>query len=462
MAPVPASALLPPGPKASFLTGHLPAARADILGFLTACARDHGDFVPLRFGPVRAVLLSHPDATEEVLVTRHRDFAKGGRVRRARARSLVGNGLGVSEGDLWRRQRRLMQPAFHRERLAAYGEVMVACAERMLAGAGGTGGWRDGEVRDVQQDMTRLTLEIVCQTLFDADVAAHADQIGAASAVVHEHFRSRLTSLLFLLPDGVPTPGNLRYQRAVRCLDRIVYGMIDARRADPDPDRGDLLSMLLHARDEAGGCMTERQVRDEVITLLLAGHQTTALALTWTWYLLAQHPQAEARLAAEVRDVLGTRRPSAADVPRLRYVEMAVTEALRLYPPGIAVTREAVRDCEVAGYHVAAGTNVVMSQWVTHRDPRYFDDPEAFRPERWAAAERGGHARPLPKFAFFPFGGGQRTCIGGGFAMLEAVLLVATIARRFRLTLAPGAPVVPHVTYTLRPRDGLKVALHGR
>ena len=443
--------------------------RADLLGFLTTCAREYGDVVPLRFGPIRAVLVSHPDDIEAVLVTRQQDFVKGGRVRRARAASLVGNGLGVSEGELWRRQRRLMQPAFTAARIAAYAGVMVAGTERLLAN------WRDGEVRDVQQEMMRLTLEIVAQALLGADVMSEVAEFGAASAVVHEHFQSRLTSLLFLLPDRVPTPGNLRYQRAVRRLDRIVYRIIDERRARQSrrgEDRGDpstgpgepLLATLLRAQDEAGRGLTDKQLRDEVITLLLAGHQTTALALTWAWYLLAQHPGADARLAAEAQTVLGTRTPAAADVPRLEYAELVVKEALRLYPPGVAVTREATRACEIGGYRVPAGTNVIMSQWVTQRDPRFFDAPEAFRPERWSRGEATGEgsAGRRPRFAYFPFGGGPRVCIGGAFAMAEAVLVLAMLARRFRLTLAPGQVVRPHVAYTLRPKGGLKMVLHHR
>jgi cytochrome P450 len=453
----------PRGPKGQFPTGNLPEFSRDRLGFLTACAREYGDFVPFRLGPRPFVLLSHPDYVEYVLVANNDNFRKHYLLRMNRL--LLGNGLLTSEGDLWRRQRRLAQPAFHRQRIAAYGEVMVEYAERMLAT------WRDGEVRDVHADMTRLTLEIVAKTLFDADVAGEAGHVGAALEVVMETFIARMDSLL-MLPESVPTPTNLRLQRAVRQLDEIVYGIIAHRRASGE-DRGDpsasseqvrfagqaLLSMLLRARDEDdGGRMTDKQLRDETMTLFLAGHETTAIALSWTWYLLARHPEVVAKLEAELDATLGGRAPTVADLPRLPYAGMVVSEAMRLYPPAYAFGREAIGDCEIGGHRVTAGTTVIMSPWVLHRDRRFYDEPEAFDPDRWAH----GLARRLPKYAYFPFGGGPRVCIGASFATMEATLLLAAIARRFRLALASDAPITPQPAITLRPKDGIRVLLRAR
>jgi cytochrome P450 len=461
-APVPPAGR-PTGPRGHFLTGILPELGRDPLGFLTDCARRYGDFVPMRFGLLPGLLLSHPDLAEEVLVAQHRHFVKSPTVRRLR---VIGNGLLTSEGEFWRRQRRLIQPAFHRQRVAGYAETMVRHTERMLAG------WRDGETREVVRDMTALTMGIVTETLFGAGLPSRPgtlEEIGAALAEIGEHFNSRTYSLRFFLPDAVPTPGNLRLRRAIARLDRVIYGLIGQRRRGGQADTGDLLSLLLRARDEAsgrepgqggerGGGMSDRQLRDEVMTLFLAGHDTTALALSWTWALLAQHPEAEARLHAELRAVLGGRAPTAADLPRLRYTEHVLTEAMRLYPPAWAVGRQAAADCAIGGRRVRRGTVVTISQWVIHRDPRFFPDADAFRPERWA----DGLAGRLPRYAYFPFGAGPRVCIGNGFALTEGVLLLATIARRFRLALEPGPAVTPQPFVTLRPKDGVRTVLRRR
>ncbi len=287
---------LPRGPKGRFLLGSGPALARDQLGFYVACAREYGDVVPVRLGPRRALLIYHPDAIEDVLVTRSRDFIKSPGVRLLGW--LLGEGLLLSEGDFWLRQRRLVQPAFHRQRLAAYGEVMTAYTSRRVDA------WKDGDVRDVHMEMMALTQAIVAKTLFDADIAdaSESHAIGQASKVLMEDFGIRVGSALQLIPRWVPTPANLRTRRAIRRLDQVVYRMIAARRRS-DEDRGDLLSILLHAQDaDDGSRMTNRQVRDEVMTLFMAGHETTAVALSWTWYLLAHHPEADAKLAAELAD----------------------------------------------------------------------------------------------------------------------------------------------------------------
>jgi len=421
----------------------------DQLGFFSRCAREYGDIVPIRLGPSRGFLIFHPDAIEELLVVHSRNLIKSRGVRLLRA--LLGDGLVVAEGDLWLRQRRLMQPAFHRQRVAAYGEIMAVHAERRMAG------WREDTVVDMHEEMMAVTRAIVARALFDADVSEEARLIGDAMDIVAESFGKRLGSLRAFLPMWLPTPDNLRLRRAVRGLDRVVYRMIaDRRRAEA---RGDLLSILLEAQDaDDGSRMTDRQVRDEVMTLFLAGHETTAVALSWTWYLLAQHPAADARLADELRTVLGGRAPTVADLPALRYAEMVVTESMRLYPPAYAMGREVVRPIELAGHALPAGSILIIGTWAVHRDARWFDDPETFRPERWTddAASR------LPRFAYLPFGGGARQCIGNGFAMMEAVLILATIAQRFRPALVPGQRVTPTPYITLRPRPTLRMRLARR
>lgn len=447
MAAKPARAPAPPSPPGSPLGGHLGAFTSDRLGFFTHCAREYGDVVGLRFGIYRLALVSDPALIESVLVTNNRQFTKHYALRMNRL--LLGDGLLTSEGDFWRRQRRLAQPAFHRQRIAGYGDTMVDFTQRLVET------WQDGETRDLHAEMMALTLQIVAKTLYDADVTDQADEVGRAMAVVMETFVERLDNLI-MLPEKVPLPVNRRLQRAVRTLDAIVYRIIEERRSAGE-DRGDLLSMLLAARDEDdGGRMTDRQLRDEVMTLFAAGHETTAIALSWTFYLLAQNPATVAALQAELDAILGGRAPSIDDLPRLRFTDQVVTEAMRLYPPAWIIGREATRDCTIGGYRIRRGTSVLMSQWVLHRDPRFFDDPDAFRPERWA----DGLAKQLPRFAYFPFGGGPRLCIGNAFAQMEAVLLLATIAQRCRFSLVLEHPVVPQPSLTMRPKYGVRVTLH--
>ena len=438
------------GPKGGYFFGAVADFRRDQLGFYEACARDYGDVVETKMGPFRMLLVYHPDAIEELLVTRNRDFIKSPGVQLLRP--LLGDGLLLSEGDTWLRQRRLVQPAFHRQRVAGYGEVMAALAARHAAA------WSDGAVVELYGEMMAVTQAIVGKTLFDAEVSGgDANEVAEAARVLAEDFGARLASLR-LIPDWVPTPRNIRSGRAIRRLDAMVNRIIAARRATGE-DRGDLLSMLLQAEDADDGTrMTARQVRDEVMTLFLAGHETTAVTLSWTWYLLAQHPEADARLAAELGEVLGGRAPTVADLPRLAYAGMVVTEAMRLYPPAYGLGRQATRASELAGEPIAKGDIVVAPTWVVHRDARWFEAPEAFRPERWA----GDLAQRLPRFAYFPFGGGPRQCIGNSFAQMEAVLILAAIAQRFRLSLVPGQRITPTPYVTLRPEPGIQMRLARR
>ena len=437
------------GPAGHPLLGHALGLSREALGYLQRCAREYGDLVPLRFFWRPILFVNHPDLIGRVLSANARQVHKD--IFQRADRALIGNGLFLSEGDFWLRQRRLMQPAFHRERIAAYGETMVAQTERLLAA------WRDGETRDVYRDMSRLTMGIVASALFDADLWEDADEVAEALDVALACLNARVRSVEALLPDSLPTPTNLRLRAARRRLDRVVARIVAARRRSGE-QRGDLLSVLLAVRDEDGAGLTDRQVRDEVATMLVGGYETAADLLAWAWYLLSQHSAVEARLVAELEAVLGGRAPTVADVPNLPYTGHVVAETLRLYPPAPALGREAVADFDLGGYRVARGTDLFVSQWVIQRDSRYFPNPERFEPDRWAddLAER------LPRYAYFPFGAGPRRCIGAAFATLEATLILATVAPRFRLALAPGHPVVAEQIPTLRPRYGLRMVVHRR
>lgn len=434
----------PPGPKGHLIGDNLPEYGRDPLGFLKSCARSYGDVVRLRFLGQTFYLLSRPDLIESVLVTNNRNFMKS-KILKRNGR-LLGDGLLTSEGEFWRRQRRLAQPAFHRRRIASYGEVMASYAERRIES------WRGGQIMDIHREMMGLTMEIVAKTLFDADVSAEAREVGEALKMAMKDFSSRRR--LIRLPKSIPTLHNVRFERAARRLDGIVQRIIEDRRASGE-DRGDLLSMLILAEDEDGNRMTDKQLRDEVMTLFLAGHETTANALSWTFYLLAQHPEVEAKLAGEIESALGGRTPTTSDLANLSYAECVIEESMRLYPPAWTVSREALTDCEIGGYHMPAGTTALMSQWVMHRDPRYYDEPERFEPDRWTLQSEKG----LPRFAYFPFGGGPRQCIGMGFALTEARLILATIARRFQMELVPGQRVEPYPSITLRPKQGIRMTL---
>ena len=439
-----------PGPKGQFLLGNLPDFGRDMLSFFMDCAREYGDVVSLRLAGFPACLLNHPKHFEYVLITNHRNFIKHSFFWR-HVTTLFGESLLTSEGDSWLRRRRLAAPAFQHERIANYGRAMVDDAERMLER------WREGEVRDIHQEMMHLTMEIVTKTLFDIELAGEAaDEVGAAFDMANAEIASRFRRP-FKIPDSIPLPSNLRYRRAVRRLDELVYGIIKERRSDQS-DRGDLLSMLMAARDEDGSRMSDQQLRDEVITLFLAGHETTALVLSWTWYLLSQHPEKEAKLLSELDRVLGERKPSVEDMSQLSYTGMVVHESMRLYPPAYAFGREAVADCEIGGYHIPRGTTLFLSPWVTHRDERFFKKPEEFEPERW----ENNLIKRLPKLAYLPFGGGPRVCIGNSFAVMEATLLLATIARKIKLRLAANQAVVPFPSITLRPLSGMRMGITAR
>lgn len=431
----------PPGPKGRPIVGSVLELKRDPLGTFQRWAREYGDIVHMKLMSLDGYLVSHPDLVEQVLVTSNRNFIKPRLLKEAA--EVLGNGLLTSDGDFWLRQRRLMQPAFHRDRIAGYGETMVDRTLAML------GRWSDAGRFDIHDEMMRLTLGIVAETLFGVDVEDKATEVGEALEVALQRFVDKLS--VMRLFEKLPLPRNFRFRRARRQLDEIIYGVIAQRRGNADGN--DLISMLLQAQDEDGERMNDLQLRDEAITLFLAGHETTAIALSWTFYLLAQHPDVEARLLEELTEVLRGAPPTVADMPGLRYTEMVVKESMRLYPPAWRVGREAIRECTIGGYRIPAGAQVIVSQWVLHRDPRFFDNPETFDPLRWEP-ER---AAALPKYAYFPFAGGARRCIGDSFAMMEAILILATVMQHYHLTLVSGEKITLWPSITLRPVPGIKV-----
>jgi cytochrome P450 len=439
-----------PGPQLSFISSliYRPGG-GNPLEFFTTLARTYGDVSSYRMAGEQLFLVNEPQLIRDVLVTHNRNFTKSRGLERSRR--LLGQGLLTSEGAMHLRQRRLMQPAFHRDRIAGYGDLMVGYADRMRQG------WRGGATVDIAREMNRLTLSIVGKTLFDVDVEQQAAAVGEALTAVMESFWMMMLPFAEVL-ERLPVPRLRRARMARARLDAIIYRMIADRRLS-GRDHGDLLSMLLTAQDEdEGGGMTDPQVRDEAMTIFLAGHETTANALTWTWYLLSQNPDVEATLHAEVDRALQGRLPTIKDLASLAYVERVVTESMRLYPPAWIIGRRAIAEYQLGQYVAPPQSILVMSPYVMQRDPRFYADPERFDPERWTPEFRAA----LPKFAYFPFGGGPRQCIGESFAWMELVLLVATIAQQYRLHLVPGHPVVPQPLITLRARHGMRMTIEQR
>ena len=416
----------------------------DRLGFVRSIVR-HGDFVQLRIGPFTAYFVSDPDLIREVLVTHARKVVKGRGLERAKR--LFGEGLLTSEGEHHLRQRRLSQPAFARQRLITYGAAMAEFTERY------TQGLRDGEVRNLDRDLMRLTLAIAGKTLFDSDIERDAADVGQALDGFMRSFRFMMLPYLEYL-EKLPLPPARRLRESIATLDRIIYQMIAERRRS-GRDHGDLLSMLIAAHDEQGdgGRMTDQQLRDECVTLMLAGHETTANGLTWTLYLLSQYPKVEARLHAELDAVLGARLPTPADLPRLPYTEKVFAESLRLYPPAWIMARRVIEPLPLGSHLLPVNSLVVMSPFVVHHDPRHYPSPERFDPENFSPEAKAARHR----FAYFPFSAGPRNCIGEGFAWAEGVLVLASLARRCRFELAPHQQVVPEPLITLRPRYGMRM-----
>ncbi|MGG6297011.1 cytochrome P450 [Leptolyngbya sp. AN02str] len=439
-----------PAPKAHVLLGHSSYFSKDPLQFLCECAQQYGDMVPLRLGFSQACFVSDPSLMMEVLRERT-IFTKNTPGWRA-IRTLVGTGLLGSDGDFWARQRQLTQPIFHHQRIMAYGSLMVKATEHLLDR------WQDGTVRDVHQDMMRLTLDVVMQTLLGVDLAAQEAQAIAHALDVSMQWFAQQQKQGFLLPNNFPLPLTQRYFAAIRKMDDLVYQLVRQRRANQQ-DTGDLLSMLLQVKDETDGSqMSDRQLRDELTTLVLAGHETTANALAWTWMLLAQHPEVEAQLHHELDTVLQGRSPTVGDIPNLPITQNILKESMRLYPPVVLIARSASQPYVLKGHEIPQNCVMLMSPWVMHRSDRYFDDPTAFKPQRWEQ----DFEKQLPKGVYIPFGEGPRICIGKGFAQMEATLMLATLAQHYQLRLAPGQTVQPQPSITLRPKHGLRMTLQAR
>jgi cytochrome P450 len=441
------TAKFPPGPPPNLLRSLFGTLQQNPLDYFTEIFHKYGDVVGMRIGNFRTFVIYHPNDIEEMLVNKARMYHKG-RILQAN-KFLFGEGLLTSEGDFWLRQRRLSQPTFHRDRVASYATVMGEYAEQMLAG------WHAGEERDLHEEMMNLALRIVGKTLFDADVTSDAREVGETLDLLLKIAANFGRSVL--IPLWVPTPRNLRAKAGVRRLDKIIYRIIAQRRASGN-DTGDLLSTLLRVRDTDGSRMSDRQLRDESITLFLAGHETTASTLSWTFWLLAQNPHVEKRFHDELHGVLGGRTPTMDDLPRLPYLGHILSESLRLYPPAWGIARLAEQEHEIAGYPVFPRYGMATAQWVVHRDPRWFDAPLEFRPERWES----GLAKQLPRFAYFPFGGGPRQCIGNTFALMEASVVLATIGQKFRFQPVPGQRAEPFASITMRPKRGIRVRLESR
>jgi cytochrome P450 len=432
----------------------------DPLGYLLRARERFGDVFRCRIGPLLVHVLFHPDHVRQVLYEQQKNYLRGWHYRMTRR--LIGNNLVVSEGPFWLRQRRLAQEAFSRERLAAYADVMVDAAACMLdrwrsapAEDCRTGTPSAGMVIDIAREMTRVTLAIAGRTLFSRDVSDEADAVGRAFGVVARHFEARFNRPFTSWPGWAPVPANMRVRRAVRTLNEIVLGLIRDRRRDGQ-ERSDLLSILMQARDEeTGESMSDDELRGELLTFLMAGHETTATALAWTLYLLASHAEIQQRARAEAAAVLGDRRPTFADAACLPLARMAIEEAMRLYPPIWAIPRQAVRNDEIAGYRIPARSTVALCPYVTHRHPDFWERPHEFDPEHFSAAR----AAQRPKGAYFPFLGGAHQCIGNEFAMLEMRLILAMVLRQFELDLAPGQAIEPKASITLRPNGPVQVML---
>lgn len=438
----------PPGPKGNLLLGSMRPFQRDPLAFLLDGAETYGDIYSFRLGPYRIHVLNNSDYAHEVLIRQAKAIqkAKFNRVLLAR---IVGNGILTSEGDFHRRQRRLVQPAFHHQRLANYAGTMVDFTLKMLEG------WQTGQTLDIDDEMMKLTMQIVSKTLFDAEVSVDGDNAADAIAIL-QAISVREFKAGFMLPEWLPVQRNRLRRSATRDLNEIVLRFIHERRASGE-DTGDLLSMLLQAQDEDdGSTMTDAQVRDEAVTLFAAGHETTSNALTWTWYLLSQHPDVEAKLHAELDSILGGRPPTLENLPQLKYTEMVIKESMRLYPPvWLLMTRTPLEPITIGGYPMNPGEWIFVAPYTIHRKPEYFENPDQFDPERFTEDREAA----LPRYAFFPFGGGHRVCIGNSFAMMEARLALATVAQQRRLSLVPGQEIVPEPEITLRPRYGLNMTV---
>ena len=445
---------LAPGPKGIPMLGSLPEIKnKGLIRFYVDNWRQYGDIVRLQTGPIVQHLLARPDDIKYVLSDNKQNYEKG--LGFKKLQMTLGTGLFTAEGALWKRQRNIMQPMFTPRSITQFAGDMTGATESMLQDwqAHGTG----GKVFNVNTQMMRLAMNIIGRTMFNIDIGKDAMQAAKAFTFVLENVSQRSLSPVDI-PLFIPTKSNRHFNQSIKTLDDFIYGIIDERARNPREER-DLLSTLMNARDpETGEPMSRRQLRDEVITIFFAGHETTAQALTWTWFLLAQHPDVEEKLYEEVDRVLGGRTPAVADLEQMPYTEMVVQESMRLYPPVWVYVRDSIDEDEIGGYYIPPHSMIVLSQYITHRHPDYWEEPEKFDPERFTPERSEGR----PRYAYFPFGGGPRICLGNNFAMLEAATVVAMIAQRFRLRLVPGQHIEPRMVGTLRPSGPVRMRLQPR
>ncbi|MCH8318378.1 MAG: cytochrome P450 [Bacteroidetes bacterium] len=443
----------PPGPKGNFFLGNALEFAEDPLGFLTETAKKHKHISLLRLANVHLCYLSHPDHIKHVLQVNNKNYHKD--IKYEQLKLFLGEGLLTSEGDFWLRQRRIAQPAFHRKEIASFATTMTDCTLQMMER------WRNNGQHalslDIHTEMMVLTLRIVGKTLLSKDMTGDASSIGKSLGYLIEAVNKRIFNV-FNLPLWVPTLKNLKFKKEKGVIDEVVLNLIEDRKRN-NSSEDDLLSMLMGAKDEeTGEGMSTEQLRDEVMTIFVAGHETTANALTWTFYLLSSHPEVEEKLHRELKEVLNGKTPEMEDIPKLKYTLQVIEESMRLFPPAWVIGRRALDDDEIGGFKIKKGDNIIMSPYVMHRDPEYWKDPEKFDPTRFSYE----NAKDRSKFIYFPFGGGPRFCIGSNFALMEMQLLVATIAQRFRLRLAPGHKVEKNPLVTLRPKYGMMMNLEDR
>ncbi|PKG23837.1 cytochrome P450 [Niallia nealsonii] len=441
----------PKGPKGKIITGNLKAFRSDPPGFLTQLATEFGEVVKFRLGPLQNFyLVSDPEMIKQILVTKQKNFMKSDDFKALKP--IFGEGLLTSDKEFHMQQRRLIQPAFKKSHIIDYGQNMIDVASDYLST------WKDGEERIITQDMMSITLGVICKTMFNIDFKEGYQKIGQPIETAMNLAVRRMRSLI-QLPLWVPTKRNRDSKKAIRSLDHIIAEIIQKRRNDPAKHE-DMLGIIMDARDDIDGLgMSDKQVRDELMTIFIAGHETTANALSWTLYLLSQHPEVEAKMYEEINRVIGSRPPTPDDFMKLTYTQNIMWESMRLYPPAFVTSRKVDKDVEIKDYRFKKGDVILVSQYVMHRKPEYFQNPTSFIPERF----ENNFIKTIPSYAFFPFGGGPRVCIGNHFAMMEAVLVLVTIAQRFRLKLAPDHHVVKNYsTITLRPKRGLRMIIQER
>jgi cytochrome P450 len=445
-----------PGPQGNFLLGSLlDMQRQGMIEFYVDNWKKYGDTVRFKMGPMNSFLLAHPDDIRYVLVENKENYNKG--ISMDKIRLSLGNGLFAAEGDLWLKQRRLMGPMFTPRAINAFYDVMLEDIQKLLERWAND--YQDGRSFDVSAEMMRLAMGIIARTMFSIDINEQAWEAGNAFTYVLE-YASQATVRLIDWPQFVPTAANRKFRESMQTLDDFIFGVIQSRVDLPDDQQlDDLLGLLLTTRDEeTGERMDIQQIRDEVVTIFFAGHETTAQALTWTWFLLAQHPEVEAYLHDELGTVLSRQLPSLEKLEQLPYTRQVIDESMRIYPPIWVYARQAIEDDEIGGYHIPAGSLITLSQFITHRHPEFWEKPEVFNPDNFAPENMVGR----PKYAYFPFGGGQRICIGNNFALLEAVLALAVIAQQYRLHLVPGQEIKPKMVGTLRPDQPVMMTLEVR